>query len=163
KDELVVHIFDPSRSVEGNFRVYTVTTDDGLIYTGMLGAETKTTIEIIDTEAKRTTIQRSKIDTYNASEKSLMPDGFEKQMKDEQIIDLLEFLVQKSKYVPLPLDKVATIVSTRGMFNSADSTVERLVFKDWKPKTFSGVPFVLTDPKGEKVKNVVLLHGPQGT
>jgi hypothetical protein len=149
--------------VEGNFRVYTVTTEDGRVFSGMLGAETKTTIEIIDTKAERTTIQRSNIETFSGSEKSLMPDGFEKEMKDQQVIDLLEFLTQKGKYLPLPLDKVATIVSTRGMFVGAENEVERLAFKDWKPKTFEKVPFVLTDPKGDKVKNVVLLYGPQGT
>src|SRR4029078_396348 len=55
KDELLVHIMDPSRSVEGNFRVYTVTTDDGRVFTGMLASETRTSIEIVDAEAKRTT------------------------------------------------------------------------------------------------------------
>src|SRR5262249_15882041 len=33
---------------------------------------------------------------------------------------------------------------------------------DWKPKTFDGVPFVLVDPQGAKVPNVVLLHSPNG-
>jgi len=75
---------------------------------------------------------------------------------------LLEFLTQKGKYFPLPLDKVATAVSTKGMFYSESSPTERLVFGDWKPKTFEEVPFVLTDPQGDKVKNVVLLYGPEG-
>ncbi len=49
------------------------------------------------------------------------------------------------------------------MFYSFDATPERLVFRDWKPKEFKGVPFHLVDPKGDKIKNVVLLHGPLGT
>ena len=28
----------------------------------------------------------------------------------------MEFLTQKGKYVPIPLDKAATVVSTKGMF-----------------------------------------------
>ena len=59
KEELLVHIFDPSRSVEGNFRVYTVTTLDGRVCTGMLASETQTTIEMIDAEAKSSTIPRA--------------------------------------------------------------------------------------------------------
>jgi hypothetical protein len=153
---------DPSRSVEGNFRVYTVTTADGRVYTGMLGSETRTTVEIIDAEAKRTTVQRDNIEQLTGSSKSLMPEGFEKQLKEDEIVDLLEFLTQKGKFLPLPLDKVATAVSTRGMFYSSDAQAERLVFPDWKPKTFNGVPFVLTDPRGGKANNVVLLYGPQG-
>src|SRR5262249_33493602 len=67
------------------------------------------------------------------------------------------------KFLPLPLEKVATVVSTRGMFNSLEAQAERLIFDDWTPKTFEGVPFQLVDPQGTSVPNVVLLHGPQGT
>jgi hypothetical protein len=47
-------------------------------------------------------------------------------------------------YVPLPLDKVATAVSDRGMFYDTNAQSERLVFSDWGPKMVDGVPFVLT-------------------
>ncbi len=40
--------------------------------------------------------------------------------------------------------------------------MERLVFRDWSPKTFEGVPFLLVDPQGDRVRNVVLLNGPNG-
>jgi hypothetical protein len=162
KEEMLIHIMDPSRSVEGNFRVWTVTTEDGKVYTGMLTNETKTTIELIDTEAKKTLIQRDKIEQLAASEKSLMPEGFEKQLKETEIADLLEFLAKPGKYLPLPLDKVATIVSTRGMFYDEENRAERLVLNEWKQRTIFGVPFQLIDPKGESVKNVILLHGPLG-
>jgi hypothetical protein len=33
--ELLVHLIDPNRSVEGNFRVYMVVTDDGRVLTGL--------------------------------------------------------------------------------------------------------------------------------
>jgi hypothetical protein len=49
------------------------------------------------------------------------------------------------------------------MFVSPDALVERLVFDDWKPRTFAGIPFQLIDPQGDRVPNVVLLYGPQGT
>ena len=47
------------------------------------------------------------------------------------------------------------------MFFDAGGQAERLVFPDWKPKTYDGVPFVLVDPQGDRVKNAVMLHGPQ--
>ena len=72
-------------------------------------------------------------------------------------------MTQKGKYLPLPLDKVATVISTRGMFFDPDGLVERLVFPDWKPKVFEGVPFVLVDPQKDTVKNVVMLYSPSGT
>jgi hypothetical protein len=46
------------------------------------------------------------------------------------------------------------------MFIDKNSGHERLIFPDWTPKTFQGVPFTLTDPQDGKVANVVLLHGP---
>jgi hypothetical protein len=48
------------------------------------------------------------------------------------------------------------------MFYSPDARGERLVFDDWKPKTFAGVPFHLVDPQGDRAPNVILLYGPQG-
>jgi putative membrane-bound dehydrogenase-like protein len=162
KEELLGHILDPSRSVEGNFRVYRVTKADGTIVLGMLASESRTSVEVVDAEGKRQTILREDIENLAGSNKSLMPDGFEKQIDRKAMTDLLEFLTKKGKYLPIPLDKAATIVSTRGMFFSETATGERLVFPDWKPKTFDGVPFVLVDPQSDKVPNVVLLYGPEG-
>jgi putative heme-binding domain-containing protein len=162
KEELLIHILDPSRSVEGNFRLYRVTKKDGSLAMGMLASESKTAVELIDTDGKRHSILRDDIDELVGSNKSLMPDGFEKQVNVKDMTHLLEFLTQKGKYFPLVLDKVATAVSTKGMFYSETAAGERLVFPDWKPKTFEGVPFVLTDPQGDKVPNVVMLYGPQG-
>jgi hypothetical protein len=48
------------------------------------------------------------------------------------------------------------------MFYSPDAPAERLIFQDWKPKVFEGIPFHLADPQGDKAPNVVLLYGPQG-
>ena len=163
KAELLTQIIDPSRSVEGNFRVYTIATADGLVMNGLLASESKTALEIIDSEGKKQTILREDIEKLIQSTKSLMPEGFEKQVSQQEITDLLEFLTQRGKYLPIPLAKAATIVSTRGMFFDENGQVERLVFDDWKPKVFEGIPFVLVDPQEDRVKNAVLLYGPQGT
>ena len=76
--------------------------------------------------------------------------------------DLLEFLASKGKYVPLPIDKVATITTTKGMFFDEKGIEERLVFSDWSPKLFKEVPFVLVDPQVDKVLNAIMLYGPNG-
>ncbi|PQO44029.1 PVC-type heme-binding CxxCH protein [Blastopirellula marina] len=161
KAELLTHIIDPSRSVEGNFRTYTVMTIDGKLVTGLLAGESRTAIEIIDAEAKKHQLSREDVEELVASRKSLMPDGFEKQMTREEMTDLLEFLTSKGKYVPLPLDRVATVTSNQGMFYSADNPSETLRLADWAPKTVEGVPFVLVDPTGDK-PNVVMLRSKNG-
>ncbi|HQU42036.1 MAG TPA: c-type cytochrome, partial [Pirellulales bacterium] len=162
KAELLTHIIDPSRNVEGNYRVYTVLTDDGRVLNGLLAGETKTAIELIDAEAKRHPVLRENIEELVASTKSLMPEGFEKQVPPESIVNLLEFLTQRGQFMPLDLGRVATIVSTQGMFYSKEAGAERLVFPDWSPKTFEGVPFQLVDPQGDRVPNAVMLFGPTG-
>jgi putative membrane-bound dehydrogenase-like protein len=162
KDHLLTDILDPSRSVEANFRAYTVTTKAGRVFTGLLASESKTTIELFDAEGKKQTILRQDIEELAATNKSLMPDGFEKQLNQKELTDLLEFLTQRGKYLPLPLDKVATIVSTKGMLNGEESRGERLVFSDWKPKTFEGVLFHLVDPQGDRAPNLIMLYSPRG-
>ncbi len=163
KAELLTHIIDPSRSVEGNFRVYTVLRMDGRIMNGMLASETRTSITLIDTKANETSIQREDIEELLASRKSLMPEGFEKQMTEVELSNLLEFLTNKGKYVPVPLDRYATAISTKGLFGGGDSGPDRMVFPDWKPKHFNGIPFLLTDPSNKSRPNIILLNGPNGT
>ena len=66
KEHLLIDIIDPSRSVEGNFRIYQVTTTKGRFYTGMLASESKTAIELFDAEGKKLTILRESIDEMTA-------------------------------------------------------------------------------------------------
>lgn len=163
KLELLTHVIDPSRSVEGNYRSYSVLTIDGIVITGMLASETQTAIEIFDAQGKKHVILRDDIESLKASPKSVMPEGFEKQIDNQGFIDLLEFLTDKGQYLPLPIDKVATAISTKGLFHAGDEGADRLVFADWSPKMVNEVPFQLIDPRGKSVPNLILLHGPQGS
>jgi putative membrane-bound dehydrogenase-like protein len=162
KEKILTEVIDPNRSVEGNFRQYTVATRDGQIRNGLLAAETRTAIELVDGEAKKHVVLREDIDEIIASNKSLMPEGFEKTLTTDDLTDLLEFLSAKGKYFPLPLERAATIVSTLGMFYARDAVAERLILPDWSTKSVEEVPFQLIDPQGTKVPNVIMLHGPQG-
>lgn len=163
KLELLTHILDPSRSVEGNFRTYTVLLTDGRVLNGMLAAETRTSIEIIDTEGKKNPLQRSDVEELTAGVKSLMPEGFEKQVKPEEIADLLEFLTLKGKYVPVDLRKAATVVSTKGMFFDPNDRSQSMTLEDWGPKQVGEIPFLLVDPNGDRSPNFIMLKGPAGT
>jgi hypothetical protein len=162
KSHLLAEILDPNRSVEGTYRVYTAVMKDGRVLTGLLASESRTALEVIDTEAATHVVQRSDVAQLVASPRSLMPEGFEKEVSAEEIADLLEFLTQRGKFLPLPLDKVATVASDRGMFTQEDARGERLDFGDWSPKSFAGVPFYLVDPEDGRRPNAILLHGPQG-
>lgn len=160
KRELLTHIIDPSRSVEGNFRIYTVVKTDGIVLNGMMSGESRTAITLIDTEGKENQIAREDIDELVRSRKSLMPEGFEKQMTNEELSNLLTFLTDKGKYIPISLDRYATAISTKGLFSDGDNGPDRMVFSDWTPKIFKDTPFILTDPRGQTVRNIILLYGP---
>jgi len=162
KHELAIHILDPSRSVEGNFRIYMVQTDEGKVFTGLLASESKTAIELIDAEAKKHSIQRENIEELIASKKSLMPEGLEKLHTPQELCDLLEFLTQRGKYLPIPLEKFATVSTVKPMFHDGEHDEQKLIFQDWKPKVFDGVPFVLVDPQQDRVLNAIMLHGTNG-
>ncbi|MSU79424.1 MAG: c-type cytochrome [Gemmataceae bacterium] len=161
-EHLLIDILDPSRSVEGNYRVYTVETKQGKVLSGLLASETKTTIELFNTDGKKLVVERDDIESLAASTKSLMPEGFEKQVKQEELIDLLTFLTARGKFVPILLDKAATIDSTQGMFFSKAATVERLILPDWSPRTVKGVPFHFVDPVKNAGPNAIMLYSKNG-
>ena len=94
--EILQEILDPNRSVEDNFRLWTVTTKDNAVFAGRLEAETQTTVEILDLVSQKHVIQRSNIKSLNASSMSLMPAGFEALPVDD-LKDLLEYLSQSKE------------------------------------------------------------------
>jgi putative membrane-bound dehydrogenase-like protein len=160
--DVLIDILDPNRSVEGNYRQYTVETKRGQLLTGLLTAETKTYVELLDSEARRHVVQREDVESVTSSKLSLMPEGFERLGADD-LVSLLEFLTARDRYFPLPLGKAATIDSVRGMFYDRANEAERLVFRNWGPQTVAGVPFQVLDPRGGSLPNVILLNGPEGT
>ena len=162
KEELMVHILDPSRDVEGNYHSYSVVLSDGRVLSGMLAGESATSIELIDAEAQRRQILREDIDELNRSGKSVMPEGFEKLVSREEFSDLLEFLTERTQFVPLDLARVATSSSADSMFQIADSpnevAGEPSAANGWGLKPFAGVPFYRINPQDGRVRNVVMLR-----
>ena len=159
--DLAIDILDPNRSVEGNYRQYTILTKDGRVLTGLLISETQTTVELMDSQAKKHDVLREDIDELKATKLSLMPEGFEKLSEDD-LLAVLEFLTVRDKFFPLPLGKAATITSVKGMFISKDAEEQRLIFDKWGPQTAFGVPFQVIDPRDGAVPNVIELYGPNG-
>ncbi len=162
KAELLTHILDPNRSVEANYRLYTVLTADGVVIAGLLSAESLTTIEMVDAQGKQHTILREDIDELQPSKNSAMPEGFEQSIDDVGFVNVLEYLTQSDQFVPLGLEAVANTVSTQGMFYDRANVSERLVLPKYDVIVIENVPFSLIDPKGTTVANAVMLHGPNG-
>lgn len=162
KKELLTHILDPNRNVEGNYRLYTVVTSEGMVLNGMLANETRTTIQIVDSKGESKSVLREEIEEIIPSRKSIMPEGFESNISDQGLVDLLTFLTDIGDYLPVPLESSANVVSTRGMFYDRNGLGERIIFDDWGMKAFEGVPFRLIDPSGDSQPNMVMLRSPNG-
>ncbi len=92
-DELLLHILDPNREVAPNFVEYVVVTADGRTTTGVVAAESATTITLGRAEGQQETILRADIEAITSSGKSLMPEGLEKRITIQEMADLLTLLV----------------------------------------------------------------------
>jgi putative membrane-bound dehydrogenase-like protein len=96
KSEILVEIIDPNRSVEENYRLWTVTTKGGESIAGRLDGETATTIEILDTAGQKHVVQHRDIQALEASNQSIMPTGFD-QLPRQDLANVLEFLALSAK------------------------------------------------------------------
>jgi len=90
KNENLIDIIDPNRSVEGTYRAWNVVMKDGNTFYGRLAKESRTSIEITDTTGVHA-IQRSDIKAITATDRSIMPEGFE-ALPPQDISSLLEYL-----------------------------------------------------------------------
>ena len=69
-----------------------VATIDGKVFNGLVASETAEAVVLRMAEGKEQTIGRGEIEVIRASEVSLMPEGVEKDIKPQDMADLLEFL-----------------------------------------------------------------------
>ena len=89
---LLTNILDPNRAVDANYFGYTLATTNGKIYTGLVKAETASSITIRLPEGKEETILRADVEELKSSGLSLMPVGVEKTINIDQMADLIAFL-----------------------------------------------------------------------
>ncbi len=89
---LLTAILDPNRAVEARYADYIAVTDSGQTFTGMLAAETGTSITLVGQQGKQQTILRSELESLTASGKSLMPEGLEKDVSKQDLANLIGLL-----------------------------------------------------------------------
>jgi putative membrane-bound dehydrogenase-like protein len=91
-EALLADMLDPSGTITAGFNAYLVETEDGGLYTGMLAEETATSITLRRARGETDTILRSQITDIRTSSLSLMPDGLEEGLTQEDVANLLGFL-----------------------------------------------------------------------
>ena len=97
KEEVLTAILDPNRSVEANYRLWTVSTKSGETISGRLDAETQTSIDMYDLAGQLHSVQRSDIASLTGSEMSIMPAGFE-AFGEQGLADMLEYMSSAAKH-----------------------------------------------------------------
>jgi putative membrane-bound dehydrogenase-like protein len=93
-EEILVNILDPNREASPEFHEYTVALDDGRIVTGLVAAETPTSVTLRGRDAVEQTILRRNVAEIASTGKSLMPEGLEKTIAPEEMKDLITFLLK---------------------------------------------------------------------
>jgi putative heme-binding domain-containing protein len=94
-DEMLVSdAFDPSNQITAGYNSYTIVTEDGRIFTGVLAAESATGVTLRREEGKEDTILRKDIDEMSASSVSLMPERVEQEITPQEFADLIAYLRQ---------------------------------------------------------------------
>ncbi len=94
KETLLVDLFDPNRQVTPDFISYTLVTRQGQVVTGLLAAETATSVTLRRAEGAQDVVLRSQIEELRSSGKSLMPEGLEQTLMPDDVADLLSFLAR---------------------------------------------------------------------
>jgi putative membrane-bound dehydrogenase-like protein len=96
---LLVAILDPNRAVEARYLAYKADLHDGRTFTGLLSAETGTSITLVSNDGKPKVILRKNIESLASTGQSFMPEGLEKEVSTAAMTDLLAYL--KAQQPPL--------------------------------------------------------------
>jgi putative membrane-bound dehydrogenase-like protein len=89
---LLTDIILPNQAIDNNYINYLVSTKDGRVLTGILAAETATSVTLKRAEGQTDVVLRKDIEDITSTGVSLMPDGLEKNISVPEMADLLRFL-----------------------------------------------------------------------
>jgi putative heme-binding domain-containing protein len=91
-ETLLSDLFDPNAAVNTEFLGYTIDTEDGEVYTGIVTLETEALVTLRQAGGQDLVIPRSRIASMVSSGLSLMPEALETGLALQDVADLLAFL-----------------------------------------------------------------------
>ncbi len=91
-DQLISNVFDPSLVIGPGYQATTLATTEGRILSGLLVEDGNDRVVLKLQGGQVETVQRSQVAEIKTSELSLMPDSFESQLTQQEIVDLCAFL-----------------------------------------------------------------------
>ncbi len=92
-EAILLNVLDPNREVNPQYLNYVLLTTDGRSVTGMMAAETATSVTLKRAENQTDTVLRNDIDELQSTGLSIMPEGMEKQIPPQALADLIAYLL----------------------------------------------------------------------
>lgn len=92
REAILFDILNPSGKVEPKYAASQILTVNGQSYSGIVAHQTPQSIVLQMADGKTQEVPRSEIELFHTSDRSLMPDGLEKEIPPDQMANLLEFL-----------------------------------------------------------------------
>jgi putative membrane-bound dehydrogenase-like protein len=89
---LLANILDPNAAVQPGYLQYLVVDHDGRTYSGLIAAETATSLTLRRGDGAEDTILRAQVAEMTGTGLSLMPEGLEKTITKPEMADLIAFL-----------------------------------------------------------------------
>jgi putative heme-binding domain-containing protein len=93
KIHLIEAVLNPSLSIAPGYETLSMILRDGRVLTGVRASETDGRITLGDNEGKTHLLSRSDVEEVRTSPISIMPEGLEKQLTNQELIDLIAFLM----------------------------------------------------------------------
>ena len=91
-ESLLIDILDPNRRLKPLFQNYVLHTSDGRVYSGMISEETSNSVRLQQADGTSREVLRIQIKTLKSTGRSFMPEGLEKTIDEQAMVDLFEFL-----------------------------------------------------------------------
>lgn len=109
-DYLVSNIVDPSAVVSREFRMTILRHTDGRVLSGLLVSQDDERV-VLQTVKEKLTVAKDEVAEQTLSTLSAMPDGLLQPLKEEQIRDLIAYLMSPGQ-VELPVGFVPAVEPT---------------------------------------------------
>ena len=96
KESIMHDILDPNAAVNAQYISHRITTKDGVVHIGIIDAESDESVVMKKMGGEKITFNKKDIAKMNSMGKSLMMEGLEGSISQQQMADLLAFLQNKN-------------------------------------------------------------------
>jgi len=93
-NSILTNVLDPNLVIGAPYFVYVAKTKDGDVISGLLVEQSDQQVVLKD-QTKTTTIPRSQLEKLSVQNVSMMPEGLEAQLSEQEFRDLVAFLLTR--------------------------------------------------------------------